>query len=56
MERAASGDDVSPSQQQLQLVTKPTAAGSVNPMEDMQSWQLNQPGLHTACRLRCLRH
>merc|ERR1712072_348903 len=38
MERAASGDDVSPSQQQLQLVTKPTAAGSVNPMEDMQSW------------------
>jgi len=38
MERAASGDDVSPSQQQLQLVPKPTAAGSVNPMEDMQSW------------------
>merc|ERR1712072_333695 len=37
MERAASGDDVSP-QQQLQLVPKPTAAGSVNPMEDMQSW------------------
>lgn len=42
MERAASGDDVSPShhqQQQLQQIAKPPASGgSVNPMEDMQSW------------------
>merc|ERR1712072_1671623 len=42
MERAASGDDVSPSHhqhQQLQQIAKPPASGgSVNPMEDMQSW------------------